>query len=60
MRDISRVNALAPKRRTQYHEQLGLPYKGRAIKGLIVCNGWYVVEPWLKTDASHYHAQLGL
>ncbi len=23
---------------TQYHAQLGLPDKGRAIKGLIVCN----------------------
>ena len=25
---------------TQYHTQLGLPYKGRAIKGLVVCNDW--------------------
>ncbi len=23
---------------TQYHAQLGLPDKGRAIKGLVVCN----------------------
>ena len=25
---------------TQYHVQLGLPDKGRAIKGLVVCNSW--------------------
>ena len=25
---------------TQYHVQLGLPDKGRAIKGLVVCNNW--------------------
>ena len=25
---------------TQYHEQLGLPDKGHAIKGLVVCNEW--------------------
>ena len=25
---------------TQYHAQLGLPDKGRAIKGLVVCNSW--------------------
>ncbi len=25
---------------TQYHAQLGLPDKGRAIKGLRVCNNW--------------------
>ena len=24
----------------QYHVQLGLPDKGRAIKGLVVCNSW--------------------
>ncbi len=24
----------------QYHAQLGLPEKGRAIKGLVVCNIW--------------------
>ncbi len=29
---------------TQYHRQLGLPDKGRAIKGLVVCNIWYL-EP---------------
>ena len=29
---------------TQYHAQLGLPDKGRAIKGLVVCNNWYL-EP---------------
>ena len=25
---------------TQYHAQLGLPDKGRVIKGMIVCNNW--------------------
>ena len=25
---------------TQYHAQLGLPDKGRAIKGFVVCNYW--------------------
>ena len=25
---------------TQYNAQLGLPDKGRAIKGLVVCNNW--------------------
>ncbi len=25
---------------TQYHAQLGLPDKGRAIKGMVVCNNW--------------------
>ena len=25
---------------TQYLAQLGLPDKGRAIKGLVVCNNW--------------------
>ncbi len=30
---------------THYHAQLGLPDKGRAIKGLVVCNGWDL-EPW--------------
>ena len=29
---------------TQYHAQLGLLVKGRAIKGLVVCNNWYL-EP---------------
>ncbi len=43
MREInsmSRGNALAQNRRNQYHAQLGLPDKGRAIKGLVVCNSW--------------------
>ncbi len=45
MHDINsmsmRGNALAPNRRqTQYHAQLGLPYKGLAMKGLVVCNNW--------------------
>ncbi len=30
---------------THYHAQLGLPDKGRAIKGLVVCNNWDL-EPW--------------
>ena len=25
---------------TQYHAQLAFPDKGRAIKGLVVCNSW--------------------
>ncbi len=25
---------------TQYHAQVRLPDKGRAIKGLVVCNNW--------------------
>ena len=25
---------------TQYHAELGLPDKGRPIKGLVVCNNW--------------------
>ncbi len=25
---------------TRYHAQLRLPDKGRAIKGLVVCNNW--------------------
>ena len=30
---------------TQYHAQLGLLDKGRAIKGLVVCNNWDL-GPW--------------
>ncbi len=30
---------------TQYNAQLGLPDKGLAIKGLVVCNYWDR-EPW--------------
>ena len=26
--------------KTHYHAQLGLPDKGRGIKGLVVCNDW--------------------
>ena len=37
---IGRGNALAPTGAIYYHAQLGLPYKGRTIKGLVVC---YVV-----------------
>ncbi len=28
---------------TQYHEQLGHPDKGCAIKGLVICNDWDLV-----------------
>ena len=42
---MSRGNALAPNSATQYYAQLGLPDKGRAIKGLVVCNSWDL-EPW--------------
>ncbi len=37
---MSRVNALAKTEATQYHVQLGLTYKDRAIKGLVVNNDW--------------------
>ena len=30
---------------TQYHAQLGLPDKGRTIKGVVVCYSWDL-EPW--------------
>ena len=44
VRDIdsrSRGNAFAQNRRNfTIHEQLGLTDKGRAIKGLVVCNSW--------------------
>ena len=43
MRDnngMSRVNALAKTGATQYNTQVGLPDKGRAIKGLVVCSDW--------------------
>ena len=30
---------------TQYHAQLGLPDKGRTIKGLVVCNDWNLNGP---------------
>ncbi len=30
---------------THYHAQLELQDKGRAIKGLVVCNSWDL-EPW--------------
>ena len=40
MRDINRGNALDETGATQYHAQLGLPDKGRAIKGLVVYNSW--------------------
>ncbi len=29
---------------TQYHAQLGLPDKGRAIKGLVVCNSIFTSD----------------
>ncbi len=43
MRDINSMstgNALAPNGATQYHAQLILPDKIRAIKGFVVCNNW--------------------
>ena len=42
-----RHNSIMPwtlKDANDYHAQLGLPGKGRAIKGLIVYNGWNI-EP---------------
>ena len=43
MRDINDMSRGMPwfqTGATQYHEQLGLPDKGHAIKGLVVCNEW--------------------
>ena len=45
MRDINIMSmgeCLGPKQTgaTQYHAQLGLPDKGYAINGLVVCNNW--------------------
>ena len=37
---MSMGNALAQTGATQYLAQLGLPGKGRAMKGLVVCNNW--------------------
>ncbi len=48
MRDINGMIRGMPWTKTgatQYHEQLGLPEKGRAIKGLVVCNSWDL-ETW--------------
>ncbi len=43
---MSGGNALSPKTGvTQYHAQLGVPDKYRAIKGLVVFNSWDL-EPW--------------
>ena len=42
MRDINSMSRGMPWPKTgatQYHVQLGLPDKDRAIKGLVVCNG---------------------
>ena len=41
MRDINSMSREMPWPQTvatQYYAQLGLPDKGRAIKGLVVCN----------------------
>ena len=41
MREIDSTingNTLSQTGATQYHAQLGLPEKGRATKGLVVCN----------------------
>ncbi len=43
MRDIDSMSRGMPWPQTcttQYHAQLGLPDKGRAIKLLVVCNDW--------------------
>ncbi len=43
MRDINSMSRGMPWPQTgatQYHAQLGLPDKGRAIKGLVVSNSW--------------------
>ncbi len=48
MRDINSMSRGMPWPKTgatQYHAQLGLPEKGRAIKWLAVCNSWDL-EPW--------------
>ena len=37
---MSKENALAEKSATHYQAQLGLPYKGRAFKVLVVCHDW--------------------
>ncbi len=41
MRDIELGGMLWPQTgASQYHAQLGLPEKGRAIRGMDVCNNW--------------------
>ena len=40
MRDINSMSRGECLGATHYHAQLGLPDKGRAIKGLVVCNSW--------------------
>ncbi len=48
MRDINSMSRGMPWPKTgatQYNAQLGLPYKGCAIKGLVVCNSRNL-EPW--------------
>ena len=43
MRDINSMSRGIPWPQTgatHYHAQLGLPDKGRAIKGLVVCKDW--------------------
>ena len=37
-----RKNAKAQKRRNSLPVQLELPDKGRAIRGSVLCNGWYI------------------
>ncbi len=34
------INSISRRNAYQYHAQLGLPYKGCAIKELVVCNSW--------------------
>ena len=47
---MSRGNALTQTGATQYHVQLGLPDKGRAIKGLVVCNEVLIIYASLSAD----------
>ena len=37
---LSRAMPWSKTGATQYHAQFGFPDKGRAMKGLIVCNYW--------------------
>ena len=41
MRDLNSMSKGNKTGATHYHAQLGLPDKGRAIKGLVVCYGCY-------------------
>ena len=45
MRNINRMSRGECLSATHYHAQLGLPDKGPAINGLVVCNS-LDLEPW--------------